>query len=257
MLEEQQVEEEERLDKEAHQQWIEAEKRAQEEWQLLQSKLKLIKEERVKHQALIKLEWEKEQKKLMELKEKKMKEEEEKSKQEQLLKDQLEAFIENGSEMPEYLNRVLETNPSKSTCHFFKKVGACRFGDTCSRNHQRPSISSILLIPSFYSHISLEQTTENEYGSNSLEFDSDERYNHFKEFFYDVLPELEKYGRIKQFKVCCNGEPHLRGNVYVEYSNCREAMKAYRALQARWYGGKQLNLEFCGLNSWRSAICGK
>ncbi|KRT80544.1 RNA binding protein [Oryctes borbonicus] len=158
--------------------------------------------------------------------------------------------------MPGYLRKVLETNPNKPVCPFFKKVGACRFGDACSRNHQRPCVSKILLILNFYSHISLEQSIENEYGSDALEFESHERYNHYKEFFYDVLPELEKFGEIKQFKACCNEEPHLRGNVYVEYSNTRQAVKAYRVFQARWYGGKQLNIEFCGIESWKNAICG-
>lgn len=217
----------------------------------------LVREESARQQTLIKAEWEKEQRKLKELEEKKLKEEEEKLKQQLLLQEQLENFIEKGGHIPKELQKILETNPNKPVCPFYKKVGACRFGDACSRNHQRPCISRILLIPNFYSHISLDQSMENEYGSNSLEFESHERYSHFKEFFYDVLPELEKFGDIKQFEVCCNEEPHLRGNVYVEYSSSRAAMKAYRTLQGRWYGGKQLNVEFCGLESWKNAICGE
>lgn len=257
LLEEHQQREEVRLAQENHKRWIEAEKKAKEEWQILQAKLKLIKEERAKHQALIKAEWEKEQRKLKELEDQKIKEQEEKERQQLALNDQLTNFLENGGEVPEYLNRILETNPNKPICQFFKKIGACRFGDVCSRNHQRPCISTVLLIPNFYSHISLQQSTENEYGSDSLEFESHERYTHFKEFFYDVLPELEKYGHIRQFKVCCNEEAHLRGNVYVQYSNFREAMSAYKVFQGRWYGGKQLNVEFCGMESWKNAICGR
>ncbi|KAI4465509.1 u2 snrnp auxiliary factor small subunit [Holotrichia oblita] len=257
LLEEHQQVEEDRIAKEAHLRWVEVEQKAQEEWQILQVKLKLIREECARHQALIKAEWEREQRKLKEVEEKKLKEEEEKLKQQLLLKEQLEDFIERGGHIPKQLQKVLETNPNKPICPFFKKVGACRFGDACSRNHQRPCISRILLIPNFYSHISLDQSMESEYGSDSLEFESHERYSHFKEFFYDVLPELEKFGNIKQFEVCCNEEAHLRGNVYVEYSSSRVAMKAYRILQGRWYGGKQLNVEFCGLESWKNAICGE
>ncbi|KAK9694677.1 RNA recognition motif [Popillia japonica] len=239
LLEDQQRIEEDRAVKEAHRRWIEVEQRAQEEWQILQDKLTLVREESARQQTLIKAEWEKEQRKLKELEEKKLKEEEEKLKQQLLLQEQLENFIEKGGHIPKELQKILETNPNKPVCPFYKKVGACRFGDACSRNHQRPY-----------------QSMENEYGSNSLEFESHERYSHFKEFFYDVLPELEKFGDIKQFEVCCNEEPHLRGNVYVEYSSSRAAMKAYRMLQGRWYGGKQLNVEFCGLESWKNAICG-
>lgn len=67
---------------------------------------------------------------------------------------------------------------------------------------------------------------------------------------------MEKFGYVRQFKVCCNHEAHLRGNVYVEFRSSREAIKCFRSLQGRWYGGKQLQVEFCGIQSWTSAICG-
>lgn len=155
------------------------------------------------------------------------------------------------------MKTTYETNPNKPTCPFFNKTGACRFKDTCSRNHIRPGISRVLLIPNFYSHYSLEQT-EGEYGSDStLEFEKYETYKHFREFFYDVLPELEKCGYVTQFRICCNHEAHLRGNVYVEFSSNREAVKGYQKFHSRWYGGKQLHVEFCKIDSWKFAICGK
>lgn len=71
-----------------------------------------------------------------------------------------------------------------------------------------------------------------------------------------MLPEFEEYGRITQFKVCCNFEPHLRGNVYVEYENVRHSVAAFRKFHGRWYGGRQINVEFTCVSSWKSAICG-
>ena len=50
-----------------------------------------------------------------------------------------------------------------------------------------------------------------------LEFEESERYENFKDFYSDVLPEFERFGRIVTFKVCSNSESHLRGNVYVQY----------------------------------------
>jgi hypothetical protein len=50
-----------------------------------------------------------------------------------------------------------------------------------------------------------------------LEFEDSERYENFKDFYYDVLPEFERFGRVITFKVCSNSEIHLRGNVYVQY----------------------------------------
>jgi len=52
----------------------------------------------------------------------------------------------------------------------------------------------------------------------TLEFEDSELYQHFETFYYDVLPEFRAAGRVIQLKVCCNYEPHLRGNVYVQYS---------------------------------------
>lgn len=60
----------------------------------------------------------------------------------------------------------------------------------------------------------------------------------------------------KSSKVCNNYEKHLRGNTYIEYAELRSAISAYRALHSRWYGGRQISLQFCEINSWKNAICG-
>lgn len=90
----------------------------------------------------------------------------------------------------------------------------------------------------------------------ALEFESSEKRHHFREFFDDVVKELETFGKIKTFKCCCNIEVHLRGNLYVEYNTEREAARAWRNLKGRWYAGKKLHCEFVNMPSWRSAICG-
>lgn len=57
-------------------------------------------------------------------------------------------------------------------------------------------------------------------------------------------------------QVCNNFEKHLRGNVFVEYDELRCAVAAYRALNSRWYGGRQLSLRFILIKSWKNAVCG-
>jgi len=56
------------------------------------------------------------------------------------------------------------------------------------------------------------------YTDISLEYDEEDFYQHFKEFYSDTLPEFDAVGHVVQFKVCCNYEQHLRGNVYVQYT---------------------------------------
>lgn len=54
----------------------------------------------------------------------------------------------------------------------------------------------------FYSHFGLDNSYSNEYDTDvMLEFEDSDRYKEYKEFFYDVLPEFEKFGHIVQFKV--------------------------------------------------------
>ncbi|CAH0556452.1 unnamed protein product [Brassicogethes aeneus] len=251
------IEEENRIRREQEDNWCRIEVEAQRQWRALQVKLAEAREERAKQNAKIKLEWEQEQKKLQELKEQKEKELLEKKKLQEQQTKEIDDFLISGGETPEHLKVTLETNPNKPICPFFQKTSACRFFDACSRNHIRPGVSHIIVIPNFYTHYSLEKTSENEHGSdNSLEFEKHETYNHFKEFFYDVVYEMEKYGRILIFHVCCNHESHLRGNVFVEYETTRSALKSFKTFNGRWYGGKQLNVEFCAFESWKKAICG-
>lgn len=145
---------------------------------------------------------------------------------------------------------------SKSTLHCFPTCLLFRYGDKCSKNHRTVCLSKVVLIPGFYSHFSLEKNTA-EYDTDvTLEYENSERWQHFREFYEDVITELESYGRIHVLRCCCNTEAHLRGNLYVEYYTEREATRAWKKLNGRWYAGKQLKCEFANLTSWRSAICG-
>ncbi|CAH1176038.1 unnamed protein product, partial [Phaedon cochleariae] len=236
--------------------WLRVEVEAQRQFQELQKKLAQAREERTKQNEQIKAEWEKEQLRQKEAREKEEQEHEEQLRQQELLNQKVEDFLELGGDTPEHLKTILETNPNRTICPFFQKTSTCRFFDVCSRNHIRPGISRIILIPNFFSHYSLEKGEE--HGSDSgLEFESHETYKQFREFFNDVVPELEQYGKIKFFFTCCNHETHLRGNVFIEFAYTRAALKCYRGLNGRWYGGKQLSVQFARVNNWKSAICGK
>lgn len=50
-----------------------------------------------------------------------------------------------------------------------------------------------------------------------LEYEDNDLYNSFREFYVDTLPEFKSVGKVINFKVCCNHEAHLRGNVYIQY----------------------------------------
>ena len=58
------------------------------------------------------------------------------------------------------------------------------------------------------------------------------------------------------FQICKNHAVHLRGNVYVQYQNVDDAIKAFSAFSGRFYAGKQLTPEFVPIVKWKAAVCG-
>ncbi|EFN80401.1 U2 small nuclear ribonucleoprotein auxiliary factor 35 kDa subunit-related protein 2 [Harpegnathos saltator] len=241
---------------ELERQWLEEEVRAQKEWQVLQQQKEKERQEQLQQQIKIQKEFEaKYEESRKKEEERRRKRKEQLKKREQLQKD-IEDYVDNGAKTPEALREVSETQPGKELCPFFMKTGACRYGDKCSKNHRAVFLSKVILIPGFYSHFSLEKNSA-EYDTDvSLEFETSETWQHFREFYEDVITELESYGKISVLRCCCNTETHLRGNLYVEYQTEREATRAWKRLNGRWYAGKQLRCEFVNLISWRNAICG-
>ncbi|OXA51586.1 Zinc finger CCCH domain-containing protein 5 [Folsomia candida] len=144
----------------------------------------------------------------------------------------------------------------QETCKLFVKTGACRFFDRCKLLHPTPVLSQTLLVPNFFSHFLLQESLRDEYDMDlGLEYEKSELQIEFLEFYQDVLPEFQKHGKVIQFKVCCNFEAHLRGNVYIQYDNIRSSVEAFRTFNARFYNGRQISLQFVKIDSWRTAIC--
>uniref|UniRef100_A0A1B6DJP7 Uncharacterized protein n=1 Tax=Clastoptera arizonana TaxID=38151 RepID=A0A1B6DJP7_9HEMI len=249
--------EEKRIVDERRKQWEEEERLARIRWEEEQAKLAQAKAKKVKQEMLIREEWEREQKKMKEVEEIKKKAEEAKKQKEEEILAKIDEFISGQGQFPSEADISTETQPGHPECPFFSKTGACRFKDNCSRNHIRPGISRVLLIPNFYEHLGLQTINQSEYDTDvGLEYEESETYQHFLDFYFDILPEFEACGEVTQLRVCSNEEPHLRGNVYIEYSKERYAMKAYKVFQGRFYAGKQLSVEFCNILSWKNAICG-
>ncbi|XP_059490479.1 U2 small nuclear ribonucleoprotein auxiliary factor 35 kDa subunit-related protein 2-like isoform X1 [Neocloeon triangulifer] len=238
--------------------WMQEELRAQQEFKVKRLERKKQDEEIARQKAeLLKEIQEREEKK-------RQKEQEEKERLEmqeeaiRLREQKIEDFLQKGCELPDEVRVSIESNPLQPTCPFFQKVAACRFNDACSRNHIRPSISCTVLIPSMFTHPSLVTPMGSQAGDQecSLEYTDTEIQNDYNEFFEDVCSEVEKLGRVIRFLTCCNFEPHLRGNVYVQLQNERDALRVCRNLSGRWFGGRRLQPLFVDISNWRNAVCG-
>ncbi|XP_050402426.1 U2 small nuclear ribonucleoprotein auxiliary factor 35 kDa subunit-related protein 1 [Patella vulgata] len=246
-------EREEKEREKQHQLFLERERLAQIVFLANKEKERKEKEYLEEQQKKIKEEWEELKKKEAEEREKR---ETEKDRQDALLK---EATVhENKDAWHNPIAPVIYSSERPvNECPFFKKTGACKYGDSCSRSHDYPEESKTVLIPGMFSHFRLDQTLIDEYDTDlSLEYEDKELYNSFLEFYEDVLPEFKSIGTVTQFKVCSNCTPHLRGNVYITFKSIEEAQQAVMKFNGRWYAGKQLNCEYRNIALWKSAICG-
>ncbi|CAH1244764.1 ZRSR2 [Branchiostoma lanceolatum] len=250
-----------------HQLWLEREAQAQQEFRVRREREETRRREQEEQERLIREEWEEQQRKEKEAKERK---EQEKKKQEDKLNKMLESAGTSGNKKKEEWHNPMApadysasgevpaaTGRAAEDCPFFKKTGACRFGDRCSRKHTRPDSTTTLLIPGMFATFALDQTQRDDFDETMyLEYGEDELYKDFIEFYNDTLPEFRTLGRVVQFKVCCNHEPHLRGNVYVQYDREEDCLEAIKKFHGRFYAGKQLTCEMTPVASWKSAICG-
>ncbi|KAJ3015542.1 UNVERIFIED_CONTAM: U2 small nuclear ribonucleoprotein auxiliary factor 35 kDa subunit- protein 2 [Siphonaria sp. JEL0065] len=158
----------------------------------------------------------------------------------------------------ELLQQQLDQDP-RPACPFFAKVGACRYGPTCSRAHFYPPESTTMLIQNMHQDALLipkGRTLALEDEELADEVDEKQLHDNFLEFFNDTHEEFQRFGSIVQFKVCRNVCPHLRGNVYVQYSKPSETAEAIKTFNGRFFGGVQLACFLVNVPSWKQAICG-
>ncbi|XP_026862709.2 U2 small nuclear ribonucleoprotein auxiliary factor 35 kDa subunit-related protein 2 [Electrophorus electricus] len=241
-----------------HQEWLQKERIAQEEFRLKKEKeaaAQRIKEEEEKR---IKDEWEEQQRREREEREQKQQEKRNREEAVQKMLDQAQSQLENGGSWknPD-APADYGTEKDKANCPFFLKTGACRFGDRCSRKHDHPVSSSTLMVRGMFVTFGMEQSRRDDYDTDaSLEYSEEELHQQFLDFYEDVLPEFRNAGKVIQFKVSCNFEPHLRGNVYVQYENEDQCKEAFMVFNGRWYAGRQLQCEFSPVTRWKTAICG-
>ncbi|KAK2573557.1 U2 small nuclear ribonucleoprotein auxiliary factor 35 kDa subunit-related protein 1 [Acropora cervicornis] len=221
-----------------HRLWLEREAIAQERFRKKTEDEARKLREKQEQEERIKREWEEEQRKEKEKEEQKQK----------AIKEKEDALFRELDKPSTVENRDSWHNPPAPP------LPGKSYG---TEQHPRPTSSVTLMIPAMYNDIRLSQSMLDEADQDtSLEYDEKEAYENFKQFYEDTLPEFRKAGTVVQFKVCCNHEPHLRGNVYVQFLSEEECAKAFAMFNARWYASKQLSCEFSPVTKWKSAICG-
>ncbi|XP_070766915.1 U2 small nuclear ribonucleoprotein auxiliary factor 35 kDa subunit-related protein 2 [Enoplosus armatus] len=246
-----------------HEEWLEKERLAQEEFRMKSEREEAARKRKEEEERMIKEEWEAQQRREQEEKEQKQQEKRGREEAVQKMLDEAENQLDNGGPWMNPEAPVTENSENFGTerdvanCPFFLKTGACRFGDRCSRKHAYPTASPTLMIRGMFRTFGMEESRRDDYDIDAwLEHSEEELQESFLEFYDDVLPELKSIGKVVQFKVSCNYEPHLRGNVYVQFDIEEQCKQALIKFNGRWYAGRQLHCEMCPVTRWKNAICG-
>jgi splicing factor U2AF 35 kDa subunit len=154
--------------------------------------------------------------------------------------------------MADHLARIFGTEEDKVNCPFFYKIGACRHGERCSRNHMRPAFSQTLLIPHLYAAPPQQGTPQLDDKGQPIQPDDSE---HFEDFYEDVLDELVKFGEVEELHIVANLGDHMFGNIYVKYHTEEEAEIANAGLRGRYYWGRLVMPEYSPVTDFREARC--
>eukprot|EP00236_Picocystis_salinarum_P000534 CAMPEP_0183832754 /NCGR_PEP_ID=MMETSP0807_2-20130328/5640_1 /TAXON_ID=88271 /ORGANISM="Picocystis salinarum, Strain CCMP1897" /LENGTH=272 /DNA_ID=CAMNT_0026078553 /DNA_START=103 /DNA_END=919 /DNA_ORIENTATION=- len=146
--------------------------------------------------------------------------------------------------MAEHLATIFGTEKDRVNCPFYFKIGRCRHGERCSRQHNRPAISPTLLVPNMY---------VNPFGRRN-DVDPVERQDHFDDFYEDVYREMSKHGKVECMHVCANEAEHMNGNMYVKFCDEEDAAEALKAMQAQTYEGRLLMPEFSPVTDFEKPL---
>lgn len=153
--------------------------------------------------------------------------------------------------------RILGTERDRLNCPFYFRIGACRHGDRCSRQHLKPHFSQTLMIPHMYQpRTPLPPIPTSESRASASFFASLPDIGEFVDFYEDVLDELDQFGRVEDMLILQNMGEHMHGNTYVRFSREDDAETALRAIQGRFYGGQVLKPEFSPVTDFSESICG-
>lgn len=148
--------------------------------------------------------------------------------------------------------RIHGTEEDKVNCPFYFKMGACRHGDRCSRQHHKPAFSQTLLVPHFWTN---PLAAVDAAGGDVVAADTEEVQDDFDDFYEEVFLELRKSGNVEEIHVVENLGDHMTGNLYVKYEDEMQAEVALRSLHGRWYAKRQLLCEFSPVTDFREARC--
>lgn len=157
-------------------------------------------------------------------------------------------------------------------CPFYDRVGACRHGSQCSRQHIKPVRSRTLVFWKLFEnpqtpaeddefaqfHQRQPQGTQPQPKQIQYTTVSPEQLRQAVDtFFLDLVSHLSKYGPIREFAICCNRNAHLSGNVLVRFDTPVQAQKCLDDVNDEWFNGSPVFCDLSPVREVQDAICGE
>jgi len=156
------------------------------------------------------------------------------------------------------LARVHGTELDRVNCPFFYKVGSCRHGENCSRRHNKPKFSQTLLIKHMWLNPQVQFLNVPDHqkpGEREMKEFRAKVQEGFNAFYEEIFKEVAKFGYLEAIHVSENLGDHMVGNVFIQYSDEKDAADAMEALQGRYYSGQPLVIEFSPVTDFHKARC--
>jgi splicing factor U2AF subunit len=157
--------------------------------------------------------------------------------------------------MAERLAKIYGTEEDKVNCPFYFKIGSCRHGDTCTRQHNKPPLAQSMVFQHLYDNPSAAVAKAN--GMDVPKEALVSAVRHFEDFFDEVFMQFANYGEIEDMVVADNIGDHMIGNLWVKFANEDSAKAAMTAMSGLAYRGKPIQAEFVPVTDFREAKCRK
>jgi splicing factor U2AF subunit len=152
----------------------------------------------------------------------------------------------------EHLARIHGTEEDRVNCPFYFKIGACRHGEKCSRQHHRPPFSETIIVKHMWDNPMCAVASA---GQDLNMIDRTKLQENLNDFYDEIFEEIKKYGKIEDIQVCENLGDHMVGNVYVKFFDEADAESALLGLNGRYYSGRPLTVEYSPVTDFKEARC--
>jgi len=94
-----------------------------------------------------------------------------------------------------HLARIHGTEEDRVNCPFYFKIGACRHGERCSRQHHKPPFSQTMLVKHMWVNPSAAVAAA---GGDLAAMDQKVLQDEFDDFYEEIYEEMSKFGKLEE-----------------------------------------------------------